>query len=316
VRLQELQAAPQPKTMRDCHSYMDPSRARRDERQPHGRLLQKHKKVFTIGDHGDNAMFDRPLGFLAKNEDDLTGTERAALKALVFTLDKLRSRHVRPSSRRCPHRTASPASSPARPRPCTSTRSPRATSSTSSDQRSGDILVTGVPYISPYNVNSFLNPLLVQVMCRATCSTSTGRALVKGGTMIFTHSCTDQFDKTSRSLHRVRAQPAPRDARRRRAAQALRKEVRQQPGLHPDVPHRQRVPPSHPFFMWYWGEPAVSGWAASSASAPTTNTSPSSWLGDRAHDARGALDGGGYRAQEPGHHHAARGADDDGGVHA
>ena len=27
-----------------------------------------------------------------------------------------------------------------------------------------DILVVGVPYISPYNVNSFLNPLLVQCM--------------------------------------------------------------------------------------------------------------------------------------------------------
>ena len=27
-----------------------------------------------------------------------------------------------------------------------------------------DILVCGIPYISPYNVNSILNPLLVQVM--------------------------------------------------------------------------------------------------------------------------------------------------------
>ena len=36
-----------------------------------------------------------------------------------------------------------------------------------------DILVTGVPYISPYNVHSFLNPLLVQVMAKATSSTST-----------------------------------------------------------------------------------------------------------------------------------------------
>ena len=27
-----------------------------------------------------------------------------------------------------------------------------------------DILIFGIPYISPYNVNSILNPLLVQVM--------------------------------------------------------------------------------------------------------------------------------------------------------
>ena len=37
-----------------------------------------------------------------------------------------------------------------------------------------DILITGIPYISPYNVNSFLNPLLVQVMATATSSTCTG----------------------------------------------------------------------------------------------------------------------------------------------
>ena len=33
-------------------------------------------------------MFDTPLEFLAKNEDDLTATERTALRALKFTLDK------------------------------------------------------------------------------------------------------------------------------------------------------------------------------------------------------------------------------------
>jgi hypothetical protein len=36
-----------------------------------------------------------------------------------------------------------------------------------------DILVCGIPYISPYNVNAYLNPLLVQVMARATSSTCT-----------------------------------------------------------------------------------------------------------------------------------------------
>ena len=36
-----------------------------------------------------SGMFDRPLEFLHKNEDDLSGTEKAALKALTFTLNRL-----------------------------------------------------------------------------------------------------------------------------------------------------------------------------------------------------------------------------------
>ena len=60
---------------------------------------------------------------------------------------------------------SSPASSPARPRPCTSTRSRRCYEQYLVEVKGqADIVVCGVPYICPYNVNSFLNPLLVQVM--------------------------------------------------------------------------------------------------------------------------------------------------------
>src|SRR6201999_39327 len=59
-----------------------------------------------------------------------------------------------------------------------------------------DILVTGIPYISPYNVNSFLNPLLVQVMANGYLfNLYKGVPMVnKGGTMIVLHPCTDEFD--------------------------------------------------------------------------------------------------------------------------
>src|SRR5205823_881231 len=59
-----------------------------------------------------------------------------------------------------------------------------------------DILVCGIPYISPYNVNSVLNPLLVQVMaCGYFFNMNRGIPLVKkGGTLILTHPCMDEFD--------------------------------------------------------------------------------------------------------------------------
>ena len=37
-----------------------------------------------------------------------------------------------------------------------------------------DILVMGIPYVCPYNVNSIMNPILVHVSGSATCSTCTG----------------------------------------------------------------------------------------------------------------------------------------------
>jgi hypothetical protein len=80
-----------------------------------------------------------------------------------------------------------------------------------------DILVTGVPYISPYNVNAYLNPLLVQVMAKGYLfNLYKGRPMVKkGGTMIILHPCTDKFDNEQHApyiefVHRLL--PETRDA--------------------------------------------------------------------------------------------------------
>ena len=80
-----------------------------------------------------------------------------------------------------------------------------------------DILVTGIPFISPYNVNSFLNPLLVQVMAQGYLFNMYRNAplVKKGGTMIITHPCTDKFDHEQHApyiefVHRLL--PETRDA--------------------------------------------------------------------------------------------------------
>src|SRR4029079_6654137 len=78
-----------PKTMRACHSYMDPaSSALATSVERMGRLVNQKLNVFTIESTVNNRMYDRPLDFLARNEDDLTAAERAALRALMFTLRK------------------------------------------------------------------------------------------------------------------------------------------------------------------------------------------------------------------------------------
>ena len=59
-----------------------------------------------------------------------------------------------------------------------------------------DILITGIPDISPYNVYSILNPLLVQVMALGYLyNLNRGVPLVKkGGVIILCHPAYDEFD--------------------------------------------------------------------------------------------------------------------------
>src|SRR5262249_61482479 len=74
----------------NCHSYMDPkSSALNTSVERMGKLTNKALNVFTIETTVNNRMFDKPLEFLHKNEDDLSNAEKTALKALTFTLSKL-----------------------------------------------------------------------------------------------------------------------------------------------------------------------------------------------------------------------------------
>jgi nickel-dependent lactate racemase len=170
-----LKAHHNPKVMRDCHSYMDPaSSALNTSVVRMGKVTNQKLNVFTIETTINNRMFDRPLEFLHKNEDDLTTTERNSLRALRFTLSKVPQAARQAIFQRVPSPygvTGVFAGETEAVHAHTIKRSFEQYLVPVTGQ--ADILVTGIPYISPYNVNSFLNPLLVQVMATATSSTST-----------------------------------------------------------------------------------------------------------------------------------------------
>lgn len=254
-----LQAHHDPRTMRDCHSYMDPTKsslATKVERM--GRLTNKALNVFTIETTINNRMFDRPLEFLHKNEDDLTGAERAALKALTFTLSKV----PQPARQAIFQKVPSPygvtgvfAGETEAVHTQTLARCFEQYAVPVKGQC--DILVCGIPYISPYNVNSFLNPLLVSVQAQGYLfNLYRGVPLVKkGGTMIIAHPCTDQFDKAHHTpyiefVHNLL--PETRDGLE------LHKRYEAKFAANPAYIQMYRTGhsyhPAHPFFMWYWGE--------------------------------------------------------------
>ncbi|WXA83044.1 nickel-dependent lactate racemase [Pendulispora rubella] len=254
-----LRAHHNPRIMRDCHSYMDPkSSALNTSVERMGRLTNKTLNVFTIETTINNRMFDTPLEFLAKNEDDLSPAERAAMKALVFTLSKV----PQPARQAIFNRVPSPygvtgvfAGETEAVHEHTLAKCFEQYAVPVKGQ--ADILVSGIPYISPYNVNSFLNPLLVQVMAQGYLFNSyRGKPLVKkGGTLIITHPCTDQFDKDHHAsyiefVHNLL--PETRDA------MELHKRYEAKFAANPAYIQMYRTGhayhPAHPFFMWYWGE--------------------------------------------------------------
>ncbi len=254
-----LRAHHTPHVMRDCHSYMDPAKSQLATRvQRMGRLVEKTLNVFHVETTINNRMFGPPLEFLHKNEDDWTGAERATFKATAFTLSRL----PQPARQAIFQRVPSPYGvTGVFAGECEAVHAQTLERCNAQYlvpiKGQADILVAGIPYISPYNVNSFLNPLLVQVMVQGYFfNFYRGLPLVrKGGTMIVFHPCTDQFDKEHHApyvefFHDVL--PQTRDAA------VMHKEFEEKFATNPAYIAMYRnghaYHPAHPFFMWYWGE--------------------------------------------------------------
>lgn len=254
-----LRAHHNPKVMRNCHSYMDPSRSELATSVTRmGRLANSKLNVFNIETTINNRMFDPALDFLSKNEDDLSGSEKMALRAMRFSLDKLPQEARQSLFDRFPAPygvTGVFAGETEAVHEKTMKRAYEQYLVPVSGQ--ADILITGVPNICPYNVHSFLNPLLVQVQANGYLfNLYKGVPMVKkGGTMIIMHPCTDKFDTEHHApyiefVHRLL--PETRDAYE--LHKRYEKKFSENPAYIEMYRSGNAYHPVHPFFMWYWGE--------------------------------------------------------------
>jgi hypothetical protein len=298
---ESLKAHHNPKVMRKCHSYMDPKTSELNtivERM--GKVTNKVLKVFTIETTVNNRMFDGRCRSWHKNEDDWTGNERLAFKGVQFALDRTPTRRGRRSSPKVPspfELTGVFAGETEAVHKHTLKRCFEQYCVPVEGQ--ADILVCGIPYISPYNVNAFLNPLLVQVMAQGYLfNMYRNQPLVKkGGTMIITHPCTDRFDHAQHApyvefVHRLL--PETRDAmelHKRFEAEfaATRRTCRCTAG--------QRVPPGAPVLHVVLGRGRAAARGPRHRGGRRQRVHPAgARLRDRAVDARGAGDGEGHGA--------------------
>ena len=203
-------------------------------------------------------MFGGQLAFLSKKEEDYNEFDRLKLQGMRYTLSKM----PRAAKRRLLMSIPAPyevigmhagATEPTHAKTlelCWRQYSVRL-------EGQADIAIYGVPYISPYNVNSILNPLLLQVMGLGYLfNLNRGVPLVKkGGVIILCHPAYDEFDPEQHPSYIEffnRLLPETRDAL------ILSHKYEREFATNPSYVHLYRkgnaYHGAHPFYMWYWGE--------------------------------------------------------------
>ncbi len=249
-------------TMLHSKSYMDPPRsALHGSAARMGALVADTVKVFHIETTLNNDAFPSPYRFLTKREWEWSGKEQATMLAVKRGLDlapaKVRHRIFR--SMEAPYGVTSVQAG------ATDQVHERTLAAVHRQQLvevdgQSDVLVVGVPYVGPYNVNSVLNPILA--MCLGMgyfFNMYRGRPLVRpGGAMILYHPVPWQFSQ----LHH----PSYLDFFEEVLAEStdpatIEKKFEQQYATDPWYIHLYRTSYAyhgvHPFYMWYWGAHAM-----------------------------------------------------------
>lgn len=248
-----------PHHIRHSHSYMDPTRSELHRSVDRiGRVVDEHLDVFHIETTINNRMFDGPLDFLMKREEDYTELDRLKLSGMRAAMKPLPAAAKRKLFQAVPAAYEVIAVAAGRTEPTHQKILEASWKQYLVDvDFQADVVICGIPFISPYNVNSILNPILVQVMaCGYLFNFYRGKPLLApGGTLILTHPCSDRFDPVHHPsyiefFHRLL--PETRDAR------VLEDKYEREFAENPTYVNLYRTGNAyhgaHPFFMWYWGE--------------------------------------------------------------
>ena len=252
-----------PKTMVHSTSFMDHKRSElHASAWRMGHVLQEHVKVFQIETTLNNQAFPKSFSFLTKREWEWgpreTGLYRAAKRGLDVAPKRLR--HKVFSDLTADYGVTSVQAGAVEPvHELTVANVHR--QQLVEVQGQTDVLVLGLPYLCPYNVNSTaMNPILA--MCLGLgyfFNMYRGKPLVrKGGALILHHPVPWEFDQ----LHH----PSYVDFFEEVLTQTtdpvvMSERFEKQYATDPWYIHLYRTSNAyhgvHPFYMWYWGAHAM-----------------------------------------------------------
>ena len=163
---ESLRAHHDPQTIRDSDGYMDPARSELNNKCVRlGKIVDQQLNVFHIETAINNRMYGSDMDFLAKNEDDFSAFDRMKFETMRYTMSKLPRAARRKLLHSIPAQYEMTACYAGKTEPVHEKIVEKGFQQYAIPVRGHcDILITGIPDISPYNVYSVLNPLLVQVM--------------------------------------------------------------------------------------------------------------------------------------------------------
>ncbi len=254
-----LQAHHNPQTIRDSNSYFDHTRsALTASADRQAKVIKEHLKVFHIETVVNNQMFDPRMAFFVKNEDRWNLFDKAAFGVSKWALSKL----PRGFKRNLLFKIPSPYGLIAVHAGETWATHEKTLAYCYQQycvpiEGQSDVAVYGMPFVSPYNVHSALNPVLVQVMALGYLfNMYRGMPVVKkNGVIIVTHPLYNEFDKKHHpSYHEFfhRILPETTDAF------TLQRKYEEEFAKRPEYIQQYREGYAyhgvHPFYMWYWGE--------------------------------------------------------------
>src|SRR5216684_3476312 len=239
--------------------YMDPARSELSNKCGRlGKIVDEHLNVFHIETSINNRMYKSDMDFLLKNEDDFSAFDRMKFEAMRYTMSKMPRTARRKLLHSRPAQYELTACYAGKTEPVHEKILEKGFQQYAIPVRGQcDILITGIPDISPYNVYSILNPLLVQVMGLGYHFNfyRNKPLLKKGGVLIIHHPCYDEFDHNFHPSYIEffnRLLPESRDAFYLR--EKYEREFANNPSYIEMYRRGNAYHGAHPFFMWYWGE--------------------------------------------------------------
>jgi hypothetical protein len=254
-----LQAHHTPQAIAASDSYMDPGHSALTHSCGRiGRIIDKHLKVFHIETALNNRMFDDISAFLGRNEDGYSSLDRMKLGAAKFALSQMSVKMKRKVYFSIPapyemigvHAGETEATHEKILQYCYDQYCIPV-------QGQSDVVITGITFISPYNVNSIMNPLLVRVMALGYFFNFYRNMPIvkKNGVMIITHPCYDEFDPLFHPSYIEffnRVLPETRDSlvMQQQYEEAFAKD----PAYIRMYREGHAYHGVHPFYMWYWAE--------------------------------------------------------------
>ncbi len=248
-----------PKTILKCDSYMDPHKSELyNSNRRMGKIIKENLNVFHIETTINNKMYDDNLMFLAKPEDDWTSADFLKFRGMQAALKRLPRAAKRNFFHKIPadygllgvHAGETQAVHEKTLQKCWQQHAVEV------DGQS-DIVIYGIPFESPYNVNSIMNPLLVRVMALGYFFNMYRNKPVikKDGTLIVTHPCYDDWDPEH---HPSYIEFFNRCLTETRDSIELQDRWEEEFAHNPNYVEMYRRGNAyhgvHPFYMWYWAE--------------------------------------------------------------